>query len=105
MDQNQNQDITNYDDIFSFKYKDKCNMILKNQKTGIYEKFDDDGNIAYKLVVIKKEKPLYYFKLVEKQNMILYDDTVQKLYKYDLEDYYINNESNKVLFDSKKIVI
>ena len=94
-----------YNDVFLFKNKTICNMILKNPKTFVYEKFDNNGGIEYKLVHIKKDDKYHYFKLVDKHEVIIYDDSSQQLYKYDLYNFYINNDKNKQLFDTKKIVI
>ena len=94
-----------YDEIFNFKNKHLSNLILKNPKTFVYEKFNEEGNIEYKLVFIKKNTQYYYFKLVDKHEIILYDDTEQKLYKYNLADFYSDNDNNKQFFDNIKINI
>jgi hypothetical protein len=104
MNKYKNKNIDNYNEIFSFNKKNSSNLILRNQKSLIYEHFNNYGKITYKLILIKKDKPFYYFKLKDEYTIIKYDDTNCILYKMTLHDFYIGNDK-KEFFDHKKIII
>jgi len=92
---------------FYNKNKNKnINTILKCNKSCTYNNYDTYGNLTYKLILFKNDKPIYYFILCSNIDTIIkYDSKTELLYEISLEDYYIGNFKNFIFFDKKKIII
>jgi hypothetical protein len=92
-------------DFFSYKNNHKIDFIFKNNKTFLYESFDTDGHVKYKMVLVNQMKNYYFFKKVNEDIIIRYDIKNNELHEIKLIDYYLNNFSQFILFDKKKIII
>jgi hypothetical protein len=92
-------------ELFIYKNSNVNNIIVKNSKTHVYECFDKNGNIEYKLILVKKEKNVCYFKLANEKYIIKYEVDTKNLYKMTIDDYYGLDDSNNTYFDNKTIII
>jgi hypothetical protein len=81
------------------------NIILRNSVTHLYESFDNDGNIIYKLLLLYRNKNFCYFKIINDIWIIKYEYITQNLYQMTLKDYYDGNLCQNILFDKKIIVV
>ena len=101
---NDNESNSEYE-IFSYKNNHKIDFIFKNNKTYLYESFDINGNVNYKMVLVNQTNEYYFFKIVNEDKIIKYNMKTNELHEIKLMDYYLNNFSQFILFDKKKIII
>jgi hypothetical protein len=105
MDFTNNIDSNDKHNFFLYKSEHNTNFIFKNNKTYLYESFDINGNINYKMVLVNRNNEYYFFKLTNDDSIIRYNSKTNELHKMNLTDYYLNNFSQIILFDNKKIII
>ena len=91
--------------VFCYKNRNNNDIIVKNNKTHVYESFDKDGNVIYKLVLVRKEEDAIYFKLTNDKYVIKYDVITKNMYKMTIYDFYEMDDSNNIYFDNKLIVL
>lgn len=91
--------------VFCYKNRNNNDIIVKNNKTHAYECFDKDGNVIYKLVLVRKDENAIYFKLTNDKYVIKYDVITKNMYKMTIYDFYEMDDSNNIYFDNKLIVL
>jgi molybdopterin/thiamine biosynthesis adenylyltransferase len=96
------KNIKEYDELL-YENRFNNNIIIKNYKTHVYESFNEEGIVNYKIVFIQKEDNLLYFKLVNEEAVIKYDINKFILYKINLNDFYLK-KNNYIEYDKKKIL-
>ena len=96
------KNIKEYDELL-YENRFNNNIIIKNYKTHVYESFNEEGIVNYKIVFIQKEDNFLYFKLVNEEAIIKYDINKFILYKINLNDFYLK-KNNYIEYDKKKIL-